>query len=189
MPPSRPRLTLPMLLLCASAITLGGCAGDPPRTRMANCPQSPNCVASRTGAATPQQTLARLPIPATGTQPARAPLTPVSIPEGPLVVTMPAPADGRTTPAAPLHEAPLMITDAVIRAVEQLPGCTVVQREDEYLRAECRSKVFGFVDDLELVPSPEGGLDVRSAARLGWYDFGVNRKRVEMLRALLSKPQ
>jgi uncharacterized protein (DUF1499 family) len=46
--------------------------------------------------------------------------------------------------------------------------------------------VFGFVDDIELHLRPvQGIIAVRSAARLGHSDFGVNRKRVEKLRLLL----
>jgi uncharacterized protein (DUF1499 family) len=40
------------------------------------------------------------------------------------------------------------------------------------------------VDDVEFVLAPEQRLiHVRSAARLGYSDFGVNRKRAESLRA------
>lgn len=45
-----------------------------------------------------------------------------------------------------------------------------------------------FVDDLELHLRPEQNLiAVRSAARLGSSDLGVNRKRVEKLRSLLRR--
>jgi uncharacterized protein (DUF1499 family) len=48
--------------------------------------------------------------------------------------------------------------------------------------------VFGFVDDLELHLRPaEKLIAVRSAARLGHSDLGVNRKRVEGLRAVLRE--
>lgn len=71
-------------------------------------------------------------------------------------------------------------------AVAALPGAKVTSVENHYLRAECHSTVFGFVDDLELHLRPaENVIAVRSAARLGYFDFGVNRKRVEKLRAEL----
>jgi uncharacterized protein (DUF1499 family) len=48
--------------------------------------------------------------------------------------------------------------------------------------------VFGFIDDLELhLRSAEGLIAVRSASRLGYSDLGVNRRRIEDLRALLIK--
>lgn len=75
----------------------------------------------------------------------------------------------------------------VEEAVASLPGATVVERVPGYLRAECASRVFGFVDDLECAYDPDTGLvHVRSAARLGYSDFGVNRKRVEQLRDRLA---
>ena len=54
------------------------------------------------------------------------------------------------------------------------------------LHAESTSEIFGFVDDLELQLRPSQGLiAVRSASRLGYGDMGVNRRRVEELRAAL----
>jgi len=58
----------------------------------------------------------------------------------------------------------------------------IVQSTDDYLHAEFRSAVFGFVDDVEFYFSPPGFIQVRSAARTGYYDFGINRERVETLR-------
>ena len=72
--------------------------------------------------------------------------------------------------------------------VAGLPRTTIVTQTDNYLHAECSSALFGFVDDLELHLRPEQNLiAVRSAARLGRSDFGVNRKRVENLRSLLRQ--
>lgn len=72
-------------------------------------------------------------------------------------------------------------------AVLSLPGTQIVSESDGYLHAECRSAVFGFVDDLELHLRPQSdSIAVRSASRLGYRDFGVNRKRVESLRAALA---
>ena len=72
--------------------------------------------------------------------------------------------------------------------VASLPRTKIITETGDYLHAECRSAVFGFVDDLEVHLRPAQHLvAVRSAARLGKSDFGVNRKRVENLRALLVK--
>lgn len=77
---------------------------------------------------------------------------------------------------------------AVKLAVRQLPRVAIVQESDDYLHAECRSGIFGFVDDLELYLRGDGKtIAVRSAARLGYSDFGVNRKRVEALRRRLHE--
>ena len=72
--------------------------------------------------------------------------------------------------------------------VAGLPRTRVITATDDYLHAECSSAFFGFVDDLELHLRPAQNLiAVRSAARLGHSDFGVNRRRVEALRSLLRQ--
>jgi len=64
------------------------------------------------------------------------------------------------------------------------PRTQIVTENPGYLHAECRSSLFGFVDDLELnLRSSEGIIAVRSASRLGYSDLGVNRRRIEELRA------
>jgi len=68
-----------------------------------------------------------------------------------------------------------------------LPRTTLVVDDTTYLHAECRS-LLGFTDDLEIQLRPdENLLAVRSASRIGYYDFGVNRRRIETLRRLLQK--
>ncbi len=50
-----------------------------------------------------------------------------------------------------------------------------------------KSRVFQFIDDLELFLDPLNGIiSIRSAARTGYWDFGVNRRRVEQLRHALQ---
>ena len=83
--------------------------------------------------------------------------------------------------------APLQGTmDAVRKAVESMPRTTIISSSSNYLYAEFRSKLLGYVDDVEFFH--DGAvIHVRSASRLGRRDFGVNRKRVEDLRALLKQ--
>lgn len=71
------------------------------------------------------------------------------------------------------------------RLVESMERATVITAQDNYLYAECRSKLLRYVDDLELYLD-NGMVHVRSASRLGRRDFGVNRKRVEELRAIIQ---
>lgn len=76
---------------------------------------------------------------------------------------------------------------AARKAVEGMRRATVIRQEGNYLHAEFRSRLLGFVDDLELVLDARAGvLHVRSASRLGRRDFNVNRERVEALRARLK---
>jgi uncharacterized protein (DUF1499 family) len=76
------------------------------------------------------------------------------------------------------------------RAVESMERATVISAERNYLYAELRTKLMRYVDDVELYYDEQQGLvHVRSASRLGRRDFGVNRERVEALRALIQAPR
>jgi len=71
--------------------------------------------------------------------------------------------------------------------VEATPGARIVESRSDYLRAEFRSRWIGFIDDAEFWFDPVAGVvQVRSASRLGERDFGVNRQRIEALRAQLA---
>jgi uncharacterized protein (DUF1499 family) len=72
---------------------------------------------------------------------------------------------------------------ALRRAVERNGGA-IREDRDGYLWATFTSRVFRFIDDVEFRLNAAGGvIHVRSASRAGHSDFGVNRKRVEKLRA------
>ena len=67
-----------------------------------------------------------------------------------------------------------------------MPRTSLLTASEDYLRAVCRTRL-GFADDLECQLCPSAGvIHVRSASRLGYYDFGVNRARVEALRRALG---
>ena len=75
------------------------------------------------------------------------------------------------------------------KAVESMERSTVIAAQANYLYAEYRTRLLRYVDDLELFYDQRAGLvHVRSASRLGRRDFGVNRRRVEALRALIASP-
>jgi uncharacterized protein (DUF1499 family) len=76
---------------------------------------------------------------------------------------------------------------AARKAIEGMDGSTLIRSEGNYLYAEYRTKLMRFVDDVELVFDDKAGvLHARSASRLGRRDFGVNRARVEALRARIA---
>lgn len=141
---------------------LGACAGSPPPTLggleagLAPCPTSPNCV--HTGARHPSGTEPLLLTEAWATRPAEE------------------------------------TADAVSRLLERLPRTRRTLTETAgggvegafYLRAESRSLIFRFVDDVEVYRGPgDVELQVRSASRMGESDMGVNGRRVEAFRRLL----
>ncbi len=76
---------------------------------------------------------------------------------------------------------------ALREAVAATARTTLIADQGNYLRAEFASRLMGFVDDVEFLLDPDARvIDVRSASRLGRRDFGVNRARIEALRAALA---
>lgn len=75
--------------------------------------------------------------------------------------------------------------DDVRKAAEALPRTRVVLARPNYLYVEFRSRLLGYVDDVEFF-FDGAAVQVRSASRLGRRDFGVNRARVERLREMLK---
>lgn len=67
--------------------------------------------------------------------------------------------------------------------VAKMPRTKIVTVADNYLHVEFRSAFFRFVDDVEfLIDRQEQLIHFRSASRVGYSDFGVNRERLEQIR-------
>lgn len=67
--------------------------------------------------------------------------------------------------------------------VEGDSSYTIVEQRDGYLRAEARTKILRFVDDVVFHLRPEQGvIAMRSASRIGYSDLGKNRRRLEAVR-------
>ena len=77
----------------------------------------------------------------------------------------------------------------LVSLAEDLPRTEVIESGKSYWRGICRSAIFRFPDDLEIlkldvrsyIDRSKGIIQVRSAARLGQSDLGVNLRRVEYL--------
>jgi uncharacterized protein (DUF1499 family) len=69
------------------------------------------------------------------------------------------------------------------RIVEDMPGAQIVIANDRYLRVQFTTRWLRFVDDAEFWYDADAGVvQLRSASR----DFGVNRERIETIRARLA---
>ena len=78
---------------------------------------------------------------------------------------------------------------AVLKTALLSQSRTVITNETgDMLHAQTTSLVFRFVDDIDAILDVDAGrIQIGSASRTGYGDFGVNRKRVEMLRAQLQQ--
>ena len=68
--------------------------------------------------------------------------------------------------------------------IEKEENSKIITKNEDYIRAEFTSALFGFVDDVEFLfpDDEEKTIHVRSSSRIGHSDLGVNRKRIEMIR-------
>ncbi len=78
---------------------------------------------------------------------------------------------------------PAAALSALLPVLETSEGIRIVERDGRYLHATATSRLFGFVDDLELHAVPAAGvLQARSVSRLGDSDLGVNARRLAVLQ-------
>jgi uncharacterized protein (DUF1499 family) len=79
--------------------------------------------------------------------------------------------------------------DRIKRIIETTEGARIVRAEPAYLYAQFQTRWLKFVDDAEFF-ADEGAkvVHVRSASRIGRGDLGVNRARIEAIRARFAAP-
>jgi uncharacterized protein (DUF1499 family) len=76
--------------------------------------------------------------------------------------------------------------ELIRQVVQEMAGTRILTQTDHYLHVEFRSKMMGFVDDVEFFFPDTAVIHMRSASRVGYSDFGVNRKRLEKIRAVFQ---
>jgi uncharacterized protein (DUF1499 family) len=134
-------------ILCIGGV-LSGCANVLPSNlgvrdgRLADCPESPNCVSSQS--ADPERAVA------------------------PLIYT------GKASAAM----------SNLKKIIADMKRAVIISETNTYLHIEFTSAFFRVVDDVEfLVDDTEKQIHVRSASRIGYSDFGVNRGRAVKIRS------
>jgi uncharacterized protein (DUF1499 family) len=72
--------------------------------------------------------------------------------------------------------------------IRSLPRTRIVTDTGTYLHVEFTSALFRFVDDAEFLADDRTKvIHVRSASRIGRFDLGANRARIERIRAYWMK--
>lgn len=73
--------------------------------------------------------------------------------------------------------------EKLLQILRSMKRTAILSVDDNYLYAECRSALFRYVDDVEFFFDDDQKLiHFRSSSRLGYYDMGVNRRRMEKIR-------
>lgn len=73
------------------------------------------------------------------------------------------------------------------QVIQTMPGASIVESKPDYLYVQFETRLLKFVDDAEFWYDPAAqAIQLRSASRIGRKDFGVNRQRVEAIRAAFA---
>ena len=73
----------------------------------------------------------------------------------------------------------------LVKLIESMPRTKIVTQTEAYVHVEFTITVMRFVDDVEFgFDDTNKIIHVRSASRVGYWDFRVNRRRVEKIRNL-----
>lgn len=91
-------------------------------------------------------------------------------------------------PAIPFTGSAAEAIEQVARCLPHWPRTRVVSRKSNYLHLTFRTPLFRFVDDVEFFADEQAHLlHYRSASRLGYFDFGVNRRRMARLARHIAR--
>lgn len=77
--------------------------------------------------------------------------------------------------------------ETMLRVVQGISGSRIITHAPPTMHVGFRSRWMGFVDDMVFYFLDTPVIHVRSAARVGYTDFGVNRKRVEKISVLFHQ--
>ena len=76
--------------------------------------------------------------------------------------------------------------DQLVSIAQKIPRTQVLEKRNNYWKGVCRSLIFRFPDDIEIL-KVERKIQIKSASRFGGSDLGVNGKRVGHLLTELKK--
>jgi len=111
-------------------------------------------------------------------------------PASPNCVSSQAPVDDKEHFIEPLSYSSTLkqAKERLVKAITSMKRAKIIMDNENYIHAEYTSALFRFVDDVEFnFDDAKKIIHVRSASRMGYGDMGVNRKRIEELRALFNK--
>jgi uncharacterized protein (DUF1499 family) len=72
--------------------------------------------------------------------------------------------------------------DKILGILKDMKRTKMIKLTEFYIHVECRTALFRFVDDVEFfLDETTRGIHFRSASRVGYYDFGMNRRRMKRI--------
>lgn len=111
------------------------------------------------------------------------------IPDSPNAVSTQSGKPSQRMPAIAMNDIPGgEMMQQIKTIVATLPRTKVVDATKNYLHVEFRSLIFRFTDDVEFyVGESNNNVDFRSASRVGYYDLGVNNRRMQRVTRMLEQ--
>ena len=76
--------------------------------------------------------------------------------------------------------------EQLVTIAQKIPRTNVLENNENYWKGVCRSLIFRFPDDLEILKIDKK-IQIKSASRYGGGDLGVNGTRVGRLLSALEK--
>jgi uncharacterized protein (DUF1499 family) len=78
--------------------------------------------------------------------------------------------------------------DRIMEIIKGMERSKIVEVSDSYLYVQFQTRFLRFVDDVEFfLDDSERLIHFRSAARVGYYDFDLNRRRMEEISKLYGQ--
>ena len=109
-------------------------------------------------------------------------------PSSPNCVSTQAQDEGHTIAPFRFRKSRAEAKEALKEVIRSLPRTKLVEEDESYLHYEFTSMLLRFVDDVEfLFDDDTNTIHFRSASRTGYGDLGVNRTRMEQMRALVEQ--
>ncbi|WP_299727537.1 DUF1499 domain-containing protein [uncultured Endozoicomonas sp.] len=78
------------------------------------------------------------------------------------------------------------IHNMLVNALKKSSNIHISGSNGHIIHAVHTSQLLKFEDDIILLINEDGRVDVKSASRVGYYDFGANRRQIESLRQHLK---
>ena len=108
-------------------------------------------------------------------------------PSSPNCVSTQAQDEGHAIAPFPYRKSRAEVKEALKEVIRSLPRTKLMEEDESYLHYEFTSLLLRFVDDVEFHFDDESKtIHFRSASRTGYGDLGVNRTRMEQMRALVG---
>ena len=104
-------------------------------------------------------------------------------PDSPNCVSSQSHAASQRISPLPYKYTPEAAMERIKKILLEFPGGQLIKEGDRYLHVEFRTRFLKYIDDVEIIiDDVEKVIHLRSASRAGYWDLGVNRRRLEQIR-------